>query len=51
MLNKAYKSDEISTERRCADEESVPLEDDSVNLIISATSAHWINDLPGFFEV
>ena len=51
MLNKAHKSDEVATEKRHADEESVPLENDSVNLIISATSVHWINDLPGFFKV
>lgn len=33
-----------------ADEESVPLSDESVNLIVSASSAHWINDLPGFLS-
>eukprot|EP00941_MAST-03F_sp_MAST-3F-sp1_P000777 g777.t1 len=30
-----------------ADEESLPLQDNSCDLIISSMSLHWINDLPG----
>lgn len=33
-----------------ADEELVPFRSESINLITSSMSAHWINDLPGWFQ-
>jgi SAM-dependent methyltransferase len=33
--------------RVCADEEQLPFADKSFDLIISALSLHWVNDLPG----
>lgn len=31
--------------------DSIPLEDNSVDAIISSCFLHWVNDLPGTFEV
>ena len=33
-----------------ADEESLPLQENSVDLVLSSMSMHWINDLPGALE-
>jgi NADH dehydrogenase [ubiquinone] 1 alpha subcomplex assembly factor 5 len=33
-----------------ADEELVPFRSESVDLIVSSLAAHWINDLPGWFQ-
>lgn len=33
-----------------ADEELVPFRNSSIDLILSCLSAHWINDLPGWFH-
>uniref|UniRef100_A0A915EB70 Serine hydroxymethyltransferase n=1 Tax=Ditylenchus dipsaci TaxID=166011 RepID=A0A915EB70_9BILA len=43
-------ADELPTLRVIADEELVPFRPSSVDLIFSSLSAHWINDLPGWFQ-
>ncbi|MFN3232320.1 MAG: methyltransferase domain-containing protein [Alphaproteobacteria bacterium] len=34
-------------QRVAADEEALPFADESLNLVVSALSLHWVNDLPG----
>uniref|UniRef100_A0A1I7XY54 Arginine-hydroxylase NDUFAF5, mitochondrial n=1 Tax=Steinernema glaseri TaxID=37863 RepID=A0A1I7XY54_9BILA len=41
---------EIPTLRVVADEELVPFRNSSIDLILTSLSAHWINDLPGWFN-
>ncbi|XP_003370257.1 putative phenylalanine--tRNA ligase [Trichinella spiralis] len=47
MITGAKVSKEVPTLKYRADEEMLPLKDSSVDLILSASSLHWINDLPG----
>ncbi|KAI1723959.1 ALG3 protein domain-containing protein [Ditylenchus destructor] len=42
--------DELPTLRVVADEELVPFRPESIDLILTSLSAHWINDLPGWFR-
>jgi len=42
--------DDIPTIRIICDEEFVPFRNESIDLIISSLSAHWINDLPKWFH-
>lgn len=37
----------VEIERRVLDEEELPFEENSVDCIVSSTSLHWTNDLPG----
>jgi NADH dehydrogenase [ubiquinone] 1 alpha subcomplex assembly factor 5 len=41
------KSDKIKTIPVLGDEEVLPFEENSLDLVISNLSLHWINDLPG----
>ncbi|KRY65317.1 Phenylalanine--tRNA ligase, mitochondrial, partial [Trichinella pseudospiralis] len=50
MITGATVSKEVPTLKYQADEEMLPLKDNSVDLILSASSLHWINDLPGAFR-
>uniref|UniRef100_A0A0N4ZPW0 Arginine-hydroxylase NDUFAF5, mitochondrial n=1 Tax=Parastrongyloides trichosuri TaxID=131310 RepID=A0A0N4ZPW0_PARTI len=42
--------DEVKTVKVVCDEEMVPFDKNSFDLILSSCSAHWINDLPGWFK-
>uniref|UniRef100_A0AC34GAY3 Methyltransferase type 11 domain-containing protein n=1 Tax=Panagrolaimus sp. ES5 TaxID=591445 RepID=A0AC34GAY3_9BILA len=48
--SKGAPEDEIPTLRVIADEEKVPFKSQSIDLIVTSLSAHWINDLPGWFQ-
>lgn len=40
----------VAVERLIVDEENLPFESDSLDLVISNLSLHWVNDLPGTFS-
>uniref|UniRef100_A0A0K0E6Z8 Arginine-hydroxylase NDUFAF5, mitochondrial n=1 Tax=Strongyloides stercoralis TaxID=6248 RepID=A0A0K0E6Z8_STRER len=48
--NVAPEEENIKVEKVVSDEELVNFEDNSFDLILSSCSAHWINDLPGWFK-
>uniref|UniRef100_A0AC34G4G3 Methyltransferase type 11 domain-containing protein n=1 Tax=Panagrolaimus sp. ES5 TaxID=591445 RepID=A0AC34G4G3_9BILA len=48
--SKGATEDEIPTLRVIGDEEKVPFKSQSIDLIVTSLSAHWINDLPGWFQ-
>ncbi|KAI6184756.1 Methyltransf-11 domain-containing protein [Aphelenchoides bicaudatus] len=52
MIRKAKETanSEFTVESIVADEELVPFRNESVDLVLSSLSAHWINDLPGWFR-
>ncbi|KFD51430.1 hypothetical protein M513_07643, partial [Trichuris suis] len=50
MVKRSASSEEVFTARLHADEELVPFRDDSIDLVLSSLSLHWINDLPGTFK-
>lgn len=45
-LSEAF-AQSVQGNRIVADEEFLPLRDESLNLVVSALSLHWTNDLPG----
>ncbi|CAG5132522.1 unnamed protein product, partial [Candidula unifasciata] len=47
LLRQAEKSPEVPTYKVVVDEEFLPFKDNSVDLVISNLSLHWVNDLPG----
>ncbi|XP_074660535.1 arginine-hydroxylase NDUFAF5, mitochondrial-like [Tubulanus polymorphus] len=47
VLNQAAISKEVKTEKRIVDEESIPFEPNSIDIVVSNLSLHWVNDLPG----
>ncbi|KAF7388103.1 NADH dehydrogenase ubiquinone 1 alpha subcomplex assembly factor 5 [Vespula maculifrons] len=49
-LNQAETNEGIKVERRIIDEEELIYQPDSLDLIISCLSLHWVNDLPGCFK-
>lgn len=51
ILNKTqYPEPEVKVSKIVIDEEKLPFENDSVDLLISCLSLHWINDLPSTFQ-
>uniref|UniRef100_A0A0N5B5D1 Arginine-hydroxylase NDUFAF5, mitochondrial n=1 Tax=Strongyloides papillosus TaxID=174720 RepID=A0A0N5B5D1_STREA len=48
--NVAPEEEDIKVEKVVCDEELVPFEDNSFDLVLSSCSGHWINDLPGWFK-
>uniref|UniRef100_A0A5S6R482 Arginine-hydroxylase NDUFAF5, mitochondrial n=1 Tax=Trichuris muris TaxID=70415 RepID=A0A5S6R482_TRIMR len=50
MVERSASSTEVFTGRLHADEELVPFREESVDLVLSSLSLHWINDLPGTFR-
>jgi NADH dehydrogenase [ubiquinone] 1 alpha subcomplex assembly factor 5 len=47
---RAEPASDFVVERMCADEQApLPVEDGSVDLVMSSLSLHWVNDLPGAF--
>ncbi|XP_012252031.2 arginine-hydroxylase NDUFAF5, mitochondrial [Athalia rosae] len=49
FLSQAQTNEGIKVERRVIDEENLPFEPNSLDLVISCLSLHWVNDLPGCF--
>lgn len=53
MLFRDFKPDHVVADldlrRIVADEEKIPLEPNSIDIVLSSMSLHWINDLPGVF--
>ncbi|XP_038071596.1 arginine-hydroxylase NDUFAF5, mitochondrial-like [Patiria miniata] len=47
MLESATVADGIECIKIHADEEFLPFRDDSLDLVVSSLSLHWVNDLPG----
>ncbi|KAK3596493.1 hypothetical protein CHS0354_007399 [Potamilus streckersoni] len=50
MLRQSEVSPEVPTFRIIADEEFFPFKDNSLDLVVSSLSLHWVNDLPGCFR-
>lgn len=54
MLYRDYKPDhvvpDLDLRRLVADEEKIPFEPNSIDIVLSSMSLHWINDLPGVFS-
>ncbi|CAD5209682.1 unnamed protein product [Bursaphelenchus okinawaensis] len=50
MVKKSRGNEDFEVERLVADEELVPFEHEFADLMLSSLSAHWINDLPGWFK-
>ncbi|PAV90535.1 hypothetical protein WR25_27173 [Diploscapter pachys] len=51
MVTKSASNDETEIERLVCDEETLePFRDEQFDLLLSSLSAHWINDLPGWFR-
>ncbi|XP_067680340.1 arginine-hydroxylase NDUFAF5, mitochondrial-like isoform X1 [Haliotis asinina] len=50
VLMQSALSPEVPTHRIIADEEYFPFKDDSLDLVVSSLSLHWVNDLPGCFR-
>ncbi|XP_033639668.1 arginine-hydroxylase NDUFAF5, mitochondrial-like [Asterias rubens] len=47
MLEAAHIPEGIECVKIHADEEFIPFKDDSLDLVVSSLSLHWVNDLPG----
>lgn len=47
MLEQAPSPEGVKTIKLLADEEFVPFREESLDLVISSLSLHWVNDLPG----
>lgn len=48
-LEQAEAPEDLDVERIVVDEEDLPFEPNSLDLVISSLSLHWVNDLPGTF--
>ncbi|XP_014668915.1 PREDICTED: NADH dehydrogenase [ubiquinone] 1 alpha subcomplex assembly factor 5-like isoform X2 [Priapulus caudatus] len=42
--------DNVPLDRLVADEEFLPFKDNSLDIVVSSLSLHWVNDLPGTFK-
>ncbi|XP_033110885.1 arginine-hydroxylase NDUFAF5, mitochondrial-like [Anneissia japonica] len=47
MLNQSHTCEDVETIKVQADEEFIPFQENSLDLVLSSLSLHWINDLPG----
>ncbi|XP_061167811.1 arginine-hydroxylase NDUFAF5, mitochondrial-like [Saccostrea echinata] len=50
LLRKAQVSPEVPTHKLIVDEEYLPFKENSLDVIVSSLSLHWVNDLPGCFK-
>ncbi|XP_060586492.1 arginine-hydroxylase NDUFAF5, mitochondrial-like [Ruditapes philippinarum] len=50
MLLQSEVSQEVPTHRIVMDEEFLPFKDESLDIVVSSLSLHWVNDLPGCFR-
>ena len=49
-IDQVPSPDNVKVNRKVVDEELLPFEPDSLDLVISSLSMHWVNDLPGAFS-
>ncbi|XP_047513236.1 arginine-hydroxylase NDUFAF5, mitochondrial [Pieris napi] len=49
-LDKAIVGDGVKVEKYVMDEENIDFPENSVDLVVSSLSLHWVNDLPGCFD-
>ena len=47
LSSASVPDDDVTTYRVVADEENVPFQSDTFDLVTSCLSLHWVNDLPG----
>ena len=50
FVNQAEATEGIKISRIAMDEENFSIEQNSLDLVISSLSLHWVNDLPGCFK-
>jgi len=50
MVARSKVSEEVPTLKVICDEELVPFKANSIDLVVTSLSAHWINDLPAWFR-
>ncbi|XP_048733421.1 arginine-hydroxylase NDUFAF5, mitochondrial-like isoform X2 [Ostrea edulis] len=50
LLRKGQISPEVPTHKLIVDEEFLPFKDESLDVVFSSLSLHWVNDLPGCFR-
>lgn len=50
FIHQAETTEEIKVSRIVMDEENFSIESNSLDLVISSLSLHWVNDLPGCFK-
>lgn len=50
LLKQAETTDGVNVTRTVMDEENFSFEQNSLDLVISSLSLHWVNDLPGCFK-
>lgn len=52
ILNQASppEDSDVIFEKKLVDEEHLPFEENSIDLLISNLALHWVNDLPGTFQ-
>lgn len=50
FLEQAYGTEGVKITRRLIDEEEFEFEENSLDMVISSLSLHWVNDLPGLFR-
>nr|CAG4650311.1 EOG090X09JT [Sida crystallina] len=50
VLAKAAVPDDIPLQKLIVDEENLPFEENSVDLVLSSLSLHWVNQLPSTFQ-
>nr|CAG4651986.1 EOG090X09JT [Triops cancriformis] len=49
-LDQAHAPQTVPFTKKVADEESLDFPDESMDLVVSSLSLHWVNDLPGVFQ-
>ncbi|KAK0081825.1 hypothetical protein PV325_011507 [Microctonus aethiopoides] len=49
-IDQAQLPEQVNVEKKVLDEESFSLDENSLDLVISCLSLHWVNDLPGCFN-
>lgn len=50
FVEQAETMPDVKAQRRVMDEENAVFEENSLDLVISCLSLHWVNDLPGCFS-
>ncbi|OON18683.1 methyltransferase domain protein [Opisthorchis viverrini] len=50
VLNQCSQSTDVPTGNITSDEEALPFRNDSLDLVLTCLSLHWVNDLPGILR-
>ena len=50
VLTKASTPEDLPCEKLVVDEENLPFEENSIDLVLSSLSLHWVNQLPSTFQ-